>query len=149
VLVIGCPAIKLNTFIPNEVVIELDNLKKCLLINSGIQNYDDTKPTRKVDLIMSSSQWIVIDSKKPVVIEKSEIEKWKNRRSEELVKEASGIKGNPLRVLDLLESAAKLKSFELSDFVRKLGEQRKDENESLEDLFLRVRGTPVAGQTGS
>ena len=90
---------------------------------------------------------MVVDGR-PKSVKLEDLSEWRDQAAVDLVQKAMGTKGDPLHVLNMLESAAKLRSLDLAGFVTTLNVQRSNDDESLGEVFLRVRGTREGGRTG-
>jgi len=99
------------------------------------------------DIELRRDQWIVVDGE-PRPMLQAEMGPWSSRTAAELVQKAMQVKGDPLRVLKMLESAASLRNLDLGSFVSALQTQRTDGDGSLGEVFLRVRNTQAGGRTG-
>lgn len=127
--------------IPDAVIVERNGKKvKVYPDRSEIPCSDqDMNATRKVSLDIGRDDWVAVKSDGgPVVVKMSELENWKAKESFEAIQAAMQTRGDPMRALQLLEGAAKLRSLNLSDFVTKLKETRAP-SESLDQAFLRLR----------
>jgi hypothetical protein len=132
--------------IPEAVLIEKSG--RVLMLKQDLSEHDlPTAPHAALDIELKKHQWIVSNNG-PRVVDRDEVGRWRDKTATDLVQEAMLLKGNPLRVLKILESAAKLRSLDLSSFVAALQTQRTTEDENLGSVFFRVRGTRPGGQTG-
>lgn len=145
--IIGFFPTKFNPHIPDEVLIETNGTVKILSKNRTISSHNNSKFT-EINIIINPEEWITIDGGKVSCIKLSDIDQWCDRVATELVQQALKIRGQPLTVLVMLESAAKLRSLNLADFVSVLKTQRTNEDESLENVFLRVKDNQMANRTG-
>lgn len=138
----------LDLFIPDIVVVDLDGLPAILERNFSVRPHtDQEKIPTPVDVILARGQWVAILDGSMLVMSVEELESWRSRKAIELVQSAMEIRGSPLKVLRMLESAALLRNLNLGDFVSTLKTQRANESENLESVFLRVRGNQAGGRT--
>ncbi len=101
----------------------------------------------RIDIVLSPGQWIVVEGE-PRAMLWADISSWRDQAATRLVQEAMQLKGDPLRVFKMLESAASLRNLNLGNIVSTLRTQRAAEDESLGSVFLRVRGSQAGGRTG-
>jgi hypothetical protein len=147
--VIGYFPTKFDPSIPDALLIEDGGVAKTLHLDRSKKSCvekDHTQATM-TDLRMKAGEWLVVDER-PKVVPMADLQKWRDRTAVDLVQRAMETKGSPLKVLNMLESAARLRSLDLVDFVSKLSTQRASASEPLEEVFLRVRGNRTGGQTG-
>jgi len=147
--VIGYLPTKFDPFIPDAVLTEQNGTVMMLFKDRSVKICTDAERSAaiKTSLRLGCEEWIVIDGDpKPMLL--SDMGGWRDRIAVKVVQKAMEIKGEPLRVLNMVESAAKLKSLDLAGFVSTLSTQRANEGENLEAVFLRVRGTRAGGQRG-
>lgn len=147
--VIGYFPTKFDPSIPDALLIEDEGVAKTLHLDRSKTPYSekDRAQAKVINLHMKMGEWLVVDEH-PKVIPMDDLKMWRDRTAIDLVQRAMEIKGNPLKVLNMLESAARLRSLDLADFVSKLSTQRASASEPLEKVFLRVRGNRAGGQTG-
>jgi hypothetical protein len=148
--IIGYLPTKFDPAVPDAVLIEQGGIQKVLFKDRKEKLCTDREQAAavKADLHIGAKEWLVINDGNIQPMSLSDIGGWRDRVAVELVQHAMEIRGEPLRVLNMLESAAKLRSLDLADFVSVLNTQRANEDESLGEVFLRVRGSRPEGQTG-
>lgn len=89
--------------------------------------------------------WLVLDDG-PVWVPLVDLPTWKEKRADELAREAESLRGDPLRVLSLVKAAAALRSLNLRSLLRDLRSKRESDDEGPAQVFSRVRGTQGAGR---
>lgn len=140
--VVGYPASKRPPFIPECILIREDGCDVVLNKNGNRRpkTIDLFVPT---DVWLSQDNWLIVNISGEVeVMSPVDIRTWANRISSDLVKEASSIKGDPIRALKLLEQSASLMCLDLEKLTATLAAQRANGDEDLGHVFLRVRGNP-------
>lgn len=85
------------------------------------------------------NEWLLFDDGSPKLIPIGEVERWKSEKSQELLKQAQSMTGDPDRRIVLLRVAAKLGNVPLKSIMDKIESARKSKNERLEDLFQRIK----------
>lgn len=139
---------KFDPFIPDAILIEKENQE--LVLTKDFLEKPRSKHDKvvKVNLRLKHGEWVVAEAGSLTVMAFCAIGDWRDRTAVDLVQKAMEIKKDPLRVLNMLESAARLRSFDLEDFASRLSTQRANACESLEEVFLRVRDNHQGGQKG-
>ena len=146
---IGYPPTRLNPHIPDFVLTEHDGAAMVLFRDMATRSCSDEERSTaiSIDLRIGQGEWVVVDGR-PKSVKLEDLSEWRDQAAVDLVQKAMGTKGDPLHVLNMLESAAKLRSLDLAGFVTTLNVQRSNDDESLGEVFLRVRGTREGGRTG-
>lgn len=149
VRIIGYFPVKLDPHIPDRVLAEIDGETVILEKNGFFSSYQEQEKSSviKAEAVLFEGEWVVISNREMRVMPLADMDCWKNNMASKLVQEAMTIKGNPLKTLNMLESAAFLRNLDLGGFVSTLKTQRGNEDESLESVFLRVRGIRAGGKT--
>ncbi len=123
-------------FIPNEIIIQ-DELTKKLIRNGPCQVYEgDYIPLEPFNL--SEGYWFAVEEAGPVKFEFENELAWRSKRAQELVKQASTIQGDPLRVLEIGMAAAELQGLNLPELSRKVEEIR-GQDEPLEVALSKIK----------
>jgi len=148
--VIGYLSAKFDPQIPDALLCERSGGVKILLRDGTDRECSDEelRSAIRTDLFMDRGQWLVVADERPRILSAEDVGRWRDRTATDLVQRAMETRGEPLRVLRMLESAARLRSLNLADFVSSLTTRRADADEGLDRVFLRVRGSREGGQTG-
>jgi hypothetical protein len=149
--VIGFFPTKFDPSVPDVIMIEKNDVAKIMSKVHSVERpctREDRRAVSRADLWLGSEEWVVLEEGKLKPISTAEIGRWRDRIAAELVQKATEMKGDPLRVLNMLESAANLRSLSLPDFALTLSKQRASKDETLSEVFLRVRDNQGEGQKG-
>ena len=145
--VVGYLPTRFDPSIPDAVLIEKNGIVKMSKdwSEQACTNQERTSAI-ETNLKMTRGEWLVIDDGAKI-LPLSDLGPWRDRMASELVQKAGEIKGDPLRVLKMLESAAHLRSLDLEMLLKMLKIQRTDGDENLEKVFLRVRDSLAEDRT--
>lgn len=139
--VIGFFPTRFDPSVPDLILISANN--EVRLLNRNRCNKPCTEKDRrmaiKASLRLKANQWVIVDKGELKPIKLNELGSWRDDTAAALVQQAMEIKGDPLVVLKLLESAANLRSLNLASLASTLSAQRANADERLEDVFRRVR----------
>lgn len=145
--VIGLFPHRFSTHVPNSVLISTSQGFAELHKSGSIHAVDDASHAMETDFLLGDGEWVVVEDGKPTPVAAEKIIEWRDRVSMGLVQKAGKIKGSPLEAICILENSADLRSLDLTDLASTLREQRANEDEGLDRVFLRVRNNSAAGQT--
>lgn len=148
--VIGFFSTKFDPSVPDAIMIDKNDDVKIMSKNRVERpcTNKDRHTISKADLWLGSGEWVVVEGGELRPISINEIDHWRDKLAMELVQKAMEVKGDPLRVLNMLESAANLRSLSLPDFASTLSKQRANGDETLSEVFLRVQNNHEGGRKG-
>ena len=96
--------------------------------------------TRKCIRAMQTDYWPCIDQDW-TWYPKSEEAVWRSNKAQEILKQALSIQGNPLHKLNLIQACAQISGLDLNMLMARLELSRTSPEESLTEIFKRVKPT--------
>jgi len=126
-----------HPFIPESIVIQDDNAIKKLQKDGSCQiysgDYSSVEP-----FFLPEESWFAVEETGFEQFNLVDERAWRSKRSQELVKLASTIQGDPMRILEIGMTAATLQGFSLPELSKKIDEVRSD-GESIEEALNKIK----------
>lgn len=129
--------------VPEYVLLEGEGEKRCVLKSDPRPSADQAVPGPLVPLdgscLFFEGMWVAVEEGGAVTFDAASEREWRSRRSQELIREASSLRGDPVRALGMVQAAGRLQGFDAAGFVRRLQLSKQSPDEDLVDVLRRVR----------
>lgn len=130
--------------IPGYVLLEGDDgAKRCIHKSDPRPDSDQAIPGTltylKDPCILFDGMWIAVEDEGATAFMAASEKEWRTERAQKLVMEAASLKGDPMRILKMVQAAGRLQGLDAPGLVRRLQLSKNSPDESLIDVLKRVK----------